>query len=50
LRLHAHDQIKEFFSLNDLRRSLSAHGCLDHGFDIGDVYAITRDLLAVDVD
>ena len=50
LRLHAHDKIEQLFALHDLRRGLPTDGRLDHGFDVGDIDAVARDLLAVDID
>ena len=50
LRLHADDQIEEFFALDDLRGGLTADGGLNDGFDVGDVDAVARDFGAVGVD
>src|SRR5437016_739059 len=50
LRLHSNDEVKEFFSLDDLRGSLSPDSRLHDRFDIGDVDPVTRDFLAIGVD
>ena len=50
LRLHAHHQVEEFFSLNDLRGGLSAHGRLHHGLHVGHIDAVAGDFVAVDID
>jgi len=49
LRFHANDHIEKFFTLNDLRRSLSTDCGLNDGFDIGDVDAVARDFGTVSV-
>src|ERR1700676_980182 len=50
LRLHAHDEIKKFFALNDLGGGLAADGGLHDGFDVGNVDAVTRDFLTIGFD
>src|SRR5277367_306697 len=50
LRLHADDQIKEFFSLNHLRDGLSTYGGGDHGFHVGYIDAVASDFVTIDVD
>ena len=50
LRLHAHHQVEELFALDHLGGRLAAHGGLDHGFHVGDIDAVARDLVAVHVD
>ena len=49
MRLHADDQIEQLLSLDDLRRGLSPDGSGDHGFEVGDVDSVARDLGAVNV-
>ena len=50
LRLHAHDEIEQLFALNHLRGGLAAHRRLHDGFHVGDVDAVARDLVAIDID
>ena len=50
LRLHTDDEVEELFALNDLSGGLPADGGGDNGFDIGNVDAVARDLVAIDID
>jgi hypothetical protein len=50
LGFHAHHQVEQLLALNHLRGGLPAHRSLDHALDIGDIDAVTRDLVAIHVD
>ena len=50
LRLHAHDEVEQFFALNHLRGGLSAHGRLHHRFHVGNIDAVAGDFVAIHVD
>ena len=50
LGLHADYQIEQLLSLNDLRDRLSADCGRNHGFHIGDIDAVARNLVAIDID
>ncbi len=50
LRLHADDEVEEFFALDDLGGGLAADGGLHNGSDVVDIDAIARDFGAVGVD
>ena len=50
LRLHADDEVEQLLALNDLGGRLAADGGLNDRFDVGDVDAVARDLVAIDVD
>ena len=50
LRLHADDEVEEFFALDDLRGGLAADCGLDDRFDIVDIDAVARDFRAVGID
>src|SRR5580704_17697146 len=50
LRLHADDKIKQLLALNDLSDRLPAYRGRDHSFHIRNVYPISRDLVAIDID
>src|SRR5208282_2714800 len=49
LRLHSNKEVKEFFTLDDLRGGLSADGGLHDGFDVGDIDAVACDFGAVGI-
>jgi hypothetical protein len=49
LRLHAHDKVEEFFTLDHLRGSLPADCSLHDRLDIGNVDAVARDFRAIDI-
>ena len=49
LRLHPHDQVEQLFALNDLRYRLSANGRGDHGFYVGNIDSVARDLVPIDI-
>ncbi len=50
LRLHAHHQIEQLLALDDLGHRLSADRRRDHGFHIGNVDSVARNLVAVHID
>src|SRR6202008_418441 len=50
LWLHTKDEIEQLLTLDDLRSRLASDPGLHHGFDIGDVDSVTRNLLAVGID
>ena len=50
LRLHADHQIEQLFSLDDLGDRLPADRGRDHGFHVGDVDSVARNLVAIHID
>ncbi len=50
LGLHADHQIEQLLSLNDLGDGLPADRGGNHSFDVGNVDAVARNLVAIDVD
>ena len=50
LRLHAHHQVEQLLALDDLGHRLPADGGRDHGFHVGDVDSVARNLVAVHID
>ena len=50
LRLEPNDEIERALTLHDLRGRGAAHGRFDQAVHVGDVDAIARDLVAIDVD
>ena len=50
LRLESHDEIEGALALHDLRGGAAADRGLDEPVHVGDVHAVARDLVAIDLD